>query len=244
MALNLAPPRRWTLRDLRARIAETLEDQCLPCNCHSEQLPSAAMGRSYLLLVTLLACTLLAGCGVETLDWKEDVPLPDGRSIIVSRHEGYGGSYELGGTPTTSLSTLEFKHPATGQLVRYESDGSYYPVSLFSSGNDLYLVVRFKTGGVHFDEGCPEPSALVLRYTLGRWIRVPLSASPLKRIEPNMIVDPKYTKGEIKNRNYHLGSLDIIRIEAETKGKFTLDLTNISEPKYSCPEQRKAVLPF
>lgn len=50
----------------------------------------------------------LAACGDNSLNWTENVLLPDGRTVTLTRHQEFKGPHEPGQPPTTSAYWFEF----------------------------------------------------------------------------------------------------------------------------------------
>ena len=70
----------------------------------------------------------LVGCNQAR--WTEDVRLPDGRTITLTRSQDFGGPTEIGQRSTTTKYWLEFSNPDTGERVRWQSDRDLAPVAL------------------------------------------------------------------------------------------------------------------
>lgn len=164
----------------------------------------------------------------DSLNWTEDVRLPDGRVVTLNRHQEFKGPYELGDSPSPSDNWFEFKHPDTGQLVRWQSDlkigervpfGDKLPalphdyhlglatVELMMDGKTPVLLVKTEWSGSLDLYNCPSPRYLLYRWeTDSSWNLVPLEQLPLKRFRSNMsLVDSGYRKN-IEASNLHLNA--------------------------------------
>jgi len=147
---------------------------------------------------------LLAGCdnARSPLKWTEDVQLPDGRTVTLTRYQEFKGPHELGDGPTESNYWFEFKHPDTGQLVRWEWDRTLETLALMMDGQEPMLLVMPNFGG-DGQHNCPNPPYLLYRFG-GMWKEVSLDKIPVKRLRVNMTFSPGYIRNIIESSHHHL----------------------------------------
>ncbi len=104
----------------------------------------------------------LVGCFSDSnLSWTEDVKLPDGRVVTLSRYvEFKGGGSQFGDPSTESLIRFEFKHPSSGEVVRWESTKQQKlqkTIALWLDNGKPMLLTEPAYGGELFAYGCPNP---------------------------------------------------------------------------------------
>lgn len=160
--------------------------------------------RQLWLVISAIAIAVATGCSAQTppLKWTEDVRLPDGRVVTLTRYQEFKGPHELGETPTESDYWFEFKHPDTGQIVRWQSDRDLATLALMMDGAAPVLLVTPHFGDSMLRYKCPNPPYLLYRFE-GNWKPVPIDRIPVKRLRVNMTESPKYQKA-IKESGFHL----------------------------------------
>jgi hypothetical protein len=180
----------------------------------------------------LLCSMLLAACGSSDLTWTEDVKLPDGRVITLKRWvEFKGGSSHLGDPSTESRQSLEFKHPDTGEIVKWRNQmpqgpfridlSSSVPAS-FDTGPDNMAPGTLNTIALWLEQGkprllakpmyggdfsrfyCPNPPYLLYEYSAGQWRNRPLAEIGIKRVRANLTASPINSREDIELNKRHL----------------------------------------
>ena len=136
--------------------------------------------RGWVVMVTLL----IAGCG-DRLKWTEDVLLPDGRTVTLTRYQEFKGPSEPFQPPSASYYWFEFTSPDTGKKVRWENNRDLATVALSINGKQPRLLTTPNFGGIDRYR-CPDPPYIAFRYVDGEWVRVPLTELALKVMRPNM----------------------------------------------------------
>ena len=131
------------------------------------------------------------------LRWIEDVRLPDGRIVTLTRYQEFMGPYTLGDTPTESDYWFEFKHPSTGTTVRWDGKRELATVALMMRGETPVLLVTPQFGG-DFKFDCPEPRYLLFQFANSAWQRIDLETIPVKRLRSNMTTWPKSYRSDIE----------------------------------------------
>ena len=150
------------------------------------------MKSKILLCVALMATALgtIVACSDGDLEWTEDVKLPDGRIVTLSRSaELKGGSAAFSNRPSESKQRFEFKHPETGKPVVWSNtkpQGRLTTLALGMDNGKPWLLATPSYGDDFFVYKCPDPPYLLFEYSDGAWGSKPLAAIPVKRIRANM----------------------------------------------------------
>ncbi len=130
--------------------------------------------------------------------WVEDVRLPDGRVVTLTRYQEFFGPYTLGDTPTESDYFFEFKHPTMGEIVRWDGKRGLATVALMMRGETPVLLVTPQFAG-DFKYDCPDPSYLPFQFENKAWRLVALETIPIKRLRSNMTCSPKSSRNHIQS---------------------------------------------
>lgn len=138
-----------------------------------------------------------------SLKWVEDVRLPDGRIVTLTRYQEFKGPHELGQPPTESDYWFEFKHPDTGQMIRWESDRDLRTLALMMDGGVPLLLTRPAFGISMRRYKCPNPPYLLFRFE-DVWKQVPIGQIPVKRLRVNMTFGPSDSRKTIESSRYRL----------------------------------------
>lgn len=159
---------------------------------------STGIATALVLTVLLTACDKAS----SPLKWTEDVRLPDGRIVSLMRYQEFKGWRDLGSPPTVSDYWFVFKHPDTGQIVRWQSGRELRTDALMMDGRLPVLLVT-----PDFSEAdryhCPNPPYLLFRFE-GSWKQVPVEQIPVKRFRVNMTFAPSESRELIESSRYHL----------------------------------------
>lgn len=163
---------------------------------------SRSMRWLWLCLVGIVLCLALVLYWVwhdkTRLRWVEDVRLPDGRVVTLTRYQEFMGGHGLGDTPTESDYWFEFKHPATGEVIRWDGKRELATVALMMRGETPVLLVSPNFAGDH-QYDCPDPSYLLFQFDKREWRRVALESIPVKRLRSNMTYSPKSLRRHIES---------------------------------------------
>lgn len=201
----------------------------------------------------ILSFALVACDRASELTWKEDVRLQDGRVITVSRRSEFKAPHEIGQRPGESHMWLEFEHPITKEVVRFDSklrgdseemvaagakaDGDpslmHRPYALMARQSDLYVVTWLDANIDHFF-GCPDPPFLLYRWQQGRWERRPLEEIPYRRFAPNLTVDVESERQKIEASGRHLKAGEIVFSEVGY-GPVEFDFTGMTQQTFDLP---------
>lgn len=204
--------------------------------------------------LTLVAALVLVGCGNDSeLKWKEEVKLADGRIIVVTRRSEFKAPHEIGQPPGESHMWMEFEHPVTKEVVKFETkfrgstvemeaarakavnDPSLMnrPYSLMTKGADLYVVTHLDSSIDDFF-GCPDPAFLLYRWHQGQWEPRPLEEMPERKFIPNLTIEPESARQTIKSSGYHLKPEQTVFIELGY-GPLEYDFSGMTRQTFDLP---------
>ena len=109
----------------------------------------------FVVFASLLA-VLTSACSSES-QWKEEVLLSDGKTIVIDRGVTFGPrNFEPGQSKTGAVKYwLSFTNPANGQIVRWENPGKLKPMILTVSGGVPYVVAVPISAAGYMESGCP-----------------------------------------------------------------------------------------
>ena len=160
-------------------------------------------------VIGLALAVPLAACGSSSLKWTEDVLLPDGRTVTLTRYQEFKGPSEPFTPPTESYYWFEFKNPDTGKKVRWENDRYLATVALSINGAIPQLLTSPNFSGA-FKFNCPDPAYLLFRYIDDRWVPVPLMGIVPTVITSNMTsFDVRYVRQFIEANHGHLSAANV-----------------------------------
>ena len=169
-----------------------------------------------IVLVLMASVTLTACSKPNSISWKEDVQLQDGRVITVDRYAELSGRTELTGQPTAppTYYTIKFKHPDTGEDVLWEgfarvnkeeaklpngqmSHPHVVAKTIMIKNKKLYLLgMPFPT---QYEYNCPNPPYILFEWSNSSWTQVPLEDIPYRQFFFNLTAIGIKNNGEFKH---------------------------------------------
>ena len=183
-------------------------------------------------VIGLALAVPLAACGSSSLKWTEDVLLPDGRTVTLTRYQEFKGPSEPFTPPTESYYWFEFKNPDTGKKVRWENDRELVTIALGMEGGIPNLLTAPNFGG-RFTYQCPDPPYLAFRYVDGKWVRVPLTELARKVITPNMTsLSVSKRRSIIEANHHHLSAADVAAHQSSIFRDKVIDLSTLKEQTF------------
>ena len=194
----------------------------------------------WLSTILLLTATLL-GCKEDTdpLRWTEDVKLPDGRIVTLTRYQEFKGPHELGQPPSASNYWFEFINPDSGKLVRWEqSTVTQYlaGVALIMHKGFPYLLTMPAMGRSWENHKCPNPVYILFLNQKGNeWTQVPIQYMPLRKIRANMTFDAQSKAATFKEFNYKLKDSQTSNSHIGAHQEFKIDLPEKIVQKFDWP---------
>jgi len=209
------------------------------------------MNRIFALLRVVSCLCLLAWSSACTkkVNWLEDVQLADGRVVTLTRHQEFGGPHEIGQPSSESTGWLEFKHPDTGQKIRWEYTRDIRPVALLVDPKTTQLLVVLEYGGI-FRRHCPSPPFLLYQHDEHGWTEQSIDKLRGQKIRQNMISTPFDAEEIMKTDNLHLSVQQTMesatgyshghRIDFGKLTAQTFDMRGCSPPFDFLPEDEEA----
>ncbi len=149
-----------------------------------------------LLTFTISACAGVSKYGDTSTNWKEEVALHDGQTMIVKHTFKRGGRREPGQMPNAIYESLAFTPPNSHQTVLWENkktedigNSNFRPLLLDVVDNTPYLVTN-ALGCLSYNKwGRPNPPYIVFKYDGNAWQRITLQELPAQLTTPNLIVN-------------------------------------------------------
>ncbi len=128
--------------------------------------------------VLLASVPLVGGCGDNTLTWKEEVKLLDGRVITVTQKRRIEENIEREAWLTFKLPEFSDK-----EIVWHENLNT---MVLNVYQGKVYVVGTPGTIIEYNQYGRPEPKYIGYRYDKGQWVRIPFMEIPVAIYDINM----------------------------------------------------------
>lgn len=168
--------------------------------------------KKYYLLAALAIAVFIALSAYfgNDLEWTEDVRLPDGRIVTLSRSAEFkGGTAPFGKRQTESKQRFEFRDPESGKSVIWtntKTEGRLRTLALGISNGKPWLLSTPAYGNDLYMYKCPGPPYLLFEYANGVWASKPLAQIPVKRIRANMTTNVLEASASITNGNIKLSA--------------------------------------
>lgn len=142
-----------------------------------------------------------------TLEWKEEVALEDGRTLLVERRVVMVRGGNVGERPDVERERrLTFKHPTTGAVITWEngyaSGPRVHPELLDFDGDRPILVTVAQAGADYRMLDCPTPPYIAFRYEGQAWHRIPLADIPRRFVWLNLY--PSVDKEFLQSQRYFI----------------------------------------
>ncbi|MGN2393211.1 hypothetical protein [Pelomicrobium sp. G1] len=134
----------------------------------------------------------LTGCAGGSRYWKEEVVLPDGRTLIVERAHRLGSPFDgelsdLNKPPLAIGFTIDIPLPQGGK-ARWIGDRSLLPLAVGLKDGTAYLVASPRTCPDYDRWGRPVPPYVFFKYEHGAWQRIPVSEFPEEINQANLMI--------------------------------------------------------
>ena len=140
-------------------------------------------------LLAVVAGCIVAACGkpAEDLAWKQEVPLQDGRMIVLDRLSHIGAEDVLMRLRMETAQTLTFTHPDTGQRIEWAIPKGLLPYMLDFDQGVPYYVLDAHTVGDYNTWKCPNPPYMVFKYVDKQWQQIPFDELPIRFSARNLL---------------------------------------------------------
>jgi hypothetical protein len=138
--------------------------------------------------LAVFVAALLSGCQwfERDLEWKQEVRLQDGRTVMVDRVSKVTGKRFPEGGNYDIYQSLTFTHPDTHTRISWAPPEHTGPVMLDVDGPKAYYVVEAISVGDYNRIGCPNPPYLVYRYADKQWTQISIDDMPMRFVERNV----------------------------------------------------------
>lgn len=136
----------------------------------------------------------LLGVGGDT--WKEEVLLHDGRKIVITRSQTYGGRHEIGQRPPIKEHTISFTLPGSDQRITWTSEygedigrTNFFLLAVHVLNGTPYIVAEPNLCLSYNKWGRPNPPYVLFKYDSREWQRIPLEELPAEFTTINVALD-------------------------------------------------------
>lgn len=175
-------------------------------------------------------CIAAAACELfydRSLTWTEQVKQPDGSVIVVTREQEFRDrNYDVGD------HRLEFKHPKTGEYVRWYGHRHLNVVALLTVDSDTFLLAIPTWGSSEQFLNCPNPPYLLYRFR-DTWSHIPLSEVPVKELRPNVLAHVWLHIDEIKKSNWNVPvPVTITQSQTYNRQPWIIDFGSMTEQTF------------
>lgn len=152
--------------------------------------------------IALAILTLAASANVfgflgfgDSIKWKQEVLLHDGRKIIVERSHSYGGSREIGQSPSIGEQDITFSVPGSNQRITWNDEydknvggSNFNLLALHILNGTPYIVATPNLIRAYWKWGKPNPPYVLFKYDGKAWQRISLAELPMEFKDINLAV--------------------------------------------------------
>jgi hypothetical protein len=196
------------------------------------------------MIAIVLAGLLAYASQPETLRWKEEVQLHDGRVTIVARSVTFGGPHEIGQAPSPSRWIVEFQAQGSDRKsIIFESEDGETPIFLDFEKGVPHVAVYLSTGTAEYKYRCPNPPYVFFRFVDKNWQAISLAEFPEKFSTTNLLPFTRI----VRERSGTFPNITLAEKEAAVKNNVGLvdHLKRILRPhgnrtvygQYGCPSR-------
>lgn len=169
----------------------------------------------------LLVMLSSMGAHSATMEWKEEVRLHDGSTVVLDRFYNLGGRPTLDARERAALDeTVTFSLPGSGKQIKWTTDfrdsvpePNSLNLLLLDVVNGVPYIATYPAGCIAYNKWKrPNPPYVFFKYESEEWKRIPLAEFPAKLTKSNVIVGrpssellkPFYTATLVEERNHYL----------------------------------------
>lgn len=171
------------------------------------KVPALILGLSLL----FAGSSAFAFLGFGGTNWKEEVLLHDGRTIIVKRSQSYGGRHEIVQSSSVKEHIITFALPSSNRTLTFTSEygedigrAKFNLLALHVLNDTPYLVAEPNLCLAYSKMGRPNPPYVFFKHDGMTWQRIPLAEFPDEFKTINLIVNNSREK-EIERLAGELG---------------------------------------
>lgn len=157
--------------------------------------------------IGLLANSII-GCAAASSNWKEEVLLHDGRTMVVERSQTYRGRSEPGQSGPIGEHRITFTPPGSGQRITWVSEYddkigrmNFLPVALHILNQTPYVVAKPNLCLSYRKWGSPNPPYVIFEHSAGSWKRIPLSDLPGQFTTINLVLSIQQVQADEMGRS-------------------------------------------
>jgi hypothetical protein len=138
----------------------------------------------------ILFCLFVLPLGsyAETIAWKEEVQLQDGRILTIDRISEVSKKVFPQHPRIEYEQTLLFTHPNTHEKISWPLPKGLGPKLLDFEGNDIFIVARPGSAVDYGNWDCPNPPFIVFRYAEKQWKTIAMDQLPDRLTTPNLLL--------------------------------------------------------
>lgn len=140
----------------------------------------------------------------DSVKWREEVLLHDGRKIIVERSQSYGGRHEIGQSGPIKEQDITFVVPGTNKKITWISEYSkdvgranFELLALHILQNVPYIVTTPRLCLSYNKWGRPNPPYVIFKYHNSEWQRIPFQELPAEFTTLNLTIETKSFEKEL-----------------------------------------------
>ena len=130
----------------------------------------------------------MSGCA-DTVTWREEIKLSDGRVIEVTQKRRYEGVYtgqDVGSAVREAWLTFRLPEFGSQNITWHEN---LKPRILNLDNGKLYVVGSPPTEMEFRQYGKPKPAYIGFRYEAGTWLRIPFADIPMTIYDTNLWIE-------------------------------------------------------
>ncbi|UVT22534.1 MAG: hypothetical protein H8K03_17675 [Nitrospira sp.] len=128
--------------------------------------------------------------------WQEEVLLHDGRKLVITRSQSYGGSHEIGQPPPIKEHTIAFTLPGSNKTITWTSEygkdigrTNFYLLAVHVLNGTPYIIAEPNLCLSYNKWGRPNPPYVFFKYHGRAWQRIPLEDVPTEFQSINVALD-------------------------------------------------------
>lgn len=150
---------------------------------------------SLIIAVEVSACAVVGALPFGGDSWKEEVLLHDGRKMVITWSQTYGGRHEIGQPPPIKEHTVTFTLPNTDKAIRWTSEygkdlgrTNFHLLAVHVLNGIPYIVTEPNLCPSYRKWGRPNPPYVFFKYDGTAWQRIPLEDLPTEFTTMNVVL--------------------------------------------------------
>lgn len=152
-------------------------------------------------IASLIAVVEMSGCAVGRAlpfggdRWQEEVLLHDGRKLLITRSQTYGGRHEIGQPSPIKEHTVTFTLPNTNKTISWTSEygedigrTNFHLLAVHVLDGTPYIVAEPNLCLSYNKWGRPNPPYVVFKYDGTTWQPIPIEDLPVEFTTMNVVL--------------------------------------------------------